>query len=99
MMAPNRAAAEQYPMAVPLTLVGYTSGVYTYTAWNTPVAKARMKKRKKVMTFLEGKGSWTNSFKIRIHTIPQVGDHCINYCLYSSQIHWSSPWVLYSKYL
>ena len=54
-MAPNRAAAEQYPIAVPLTLVGYTSGVYTNTAWNTPVAKARMKNRKKVMTFLQGK--------------------------------------------
>ena len=41
MMAPSLAAAVQNPIAAPLTLVGYTSGVYTYTAWNTPVAKAR----------------------------------------------------------
>lgn len=52
MMAPNRAAAEQYPMAVPLTLVGYTSGVYTNRTWNAPVAKAHMKNRNEVMTSL-----------------------------------------------
>ena len=72
MMAPNRAAAEQYPIAVPLTLVGYTSGVYTYTVWNTPVAKARMKNRKKVMTFLQGKEVGES---VRI---PLLKESCIN---------------------
>ena len=32
-------------MADPLYLVGYTSGVYTYTAWNTPVANPLAAKR------------------------------------------------------
>ena len=73
-MAPNRAAAEQYPIAVPLTLVGYTSGVYTYTAWNTPVAKARMKNRKKVMTFLQGKevGESVSTVKRILHKLAPV---------------------------
>ena len=56
-MAPILAVAEQYPIAVPLTLVGYTSGVYTNKTWNPPVAKARMKKRNKVMISLQGKGT------------------------------------------
>ena len=54
-MAPILATDEQYPIAVPLTLVGNTSGVYTVKAMNPPVAKARMKKRNKVMIFLQGK--------------------------------------------
>lgn len=51
-MAPILDEAEKHPMAVPLTLVGYTSGVYTNRTWNAPVAKARMKNRNKVMTSL-----------------------------------------------
>ena len=54
-MAPILATDEQYPIAVPLTLVGYTSGVYTVKAMNPPVAKARMKKRNKAMISLQGK--------------------------------------------
>ena len=56
-MAPILAVAEQYPIAVPLTLVGYTSGVYTYKTWNPPVAKARMMNRNKVRTSLQWKGT------------------------------------------
>ena len=55
MMAPILATDEQYPIAVPLTLVGYTSGVYTVKAMNPPVAKARMMNRNKVMISLQGK--------------------------------------------
>ena len=66
MMAPSLAAAVQNPIAAPLTLVGYTSGVYTYTAWNTPVAKARIRNRNKVMTSLQGETKNTYSLKVHI---------------------------------
>ena len=52
-MAPILAAAEQKPIAVALTFVGKTSGVYTYTAMNTPDAKARIRNRNTVMTSLQ----------------------------------------------
>jgi len=51
-MAPNLANAEQAPRAKALTDVGYTSGVYTYMAWNTPVAKARIRNKNIVRTNL-----------------------------------------------
>ena len=56
MMAPILATDEQYPIAVPLTLVGNTSGVYTVKAMNPPVVKARMRNRNKVTISLQGKG-------------------------------------------
>ena len=40
-------------MAMPLTAVGYTSGVYTYTPWNTPVANALTPNKNTVSTTLE----------------------------------------------
>ena len=66
MMPPILADAEQNPMAAALTLVGYTSGVYTYTAWNTPIAKARIRNRNKVMTSLQGETKNTYSLKVHI---------------------------------
>jgi len=54
MMPPILDDAEQNPMAAALTLVGYTSGVYTNTVWDTPATKARIRNRNKVMTSLQG---------------------------------------------
>ena len=45
MSAPILANDVIKPIADPLYLVGYTSGVYTNTAWNTPVANPRAPNR------------------------------------------------------
>lgn len=44
-VAPNLAMPEQDPTPTERSMVGYTSGVYTYAAWNTPDATARIRNR------------------------------------------------------
>ena len=89
-MAPILAVAEQYPIAVPLTLVGYTSGVYTYKTWNPPVAKARMMNRNKVRTSLQWKGtvleiqtlaySLLYSHQSWVFTAGELNNVCVHLC-------------------
>ncbi len=52
MSAPTLAIPLNSPKAAPRISVGYTSGVYTYTAMNTPDVNARMRNKKNEMTFL-----------------------------------------------
>jgi len=73
MTAPILAAAEQKPIAVALTLVGKTSGVYTYTAMKTPAATARIRNRNTVITSLQ------EETRLLSHT-KRYGGHSHKHC-------------------